>query len=82
VRFKVFAGSKQKHNDCVSSALDRHRINRLQEAAQIAIGKIGKLGGVVGIDKNGNIMHFYNTEGMYRGRVGVEGKMIIEIYEK
>jgi beta-aspartyl-peptidase (threonine type) len=52
------------------------------EAAQIAIGKIGKLGGVVGIDKNGNIMHFYNTEGMYRGRVGVEGKMIIEIYEK
>ncbi len=65
------------------SALMEYGGKSLQEAAQIAIGKVGKLGGeggVVGIDKNGNIMHFYNTEGMYRGRAGSDGKMIVEIF--
>jgi beta-aspartyl-peptidase (threonine type) len=57
----------------------------LLEASQIVIAKVGKLGGtggVITIDKDGNIAQIFNTEGMYRGRVGDDGKMSIEIYKE
>ncbi len=66
------------------SALMEYGGKSIEEAAQIAIGKVGKLGGtggVVGIDKNGNFVEFFNTDGMYRGRVGTDGKMNIQIYK-
>ena len=66
------------------SALMEYGNKTIEEAAQIAIGKVGKLGGtggVVGIDKNGNFVEFFNTDGMYRGRVGADGKMVVQIYK-
>ncbi|MEP7037558.1 MAG: isoaspartyl peptidase/L-asparaginase, partial [Acidobacteriota bacterium] len=66
------------------SALMEYGGKSIEEAAQIAIGKVGKLGGtggVIGIDKNGNFVEFFNTDGMYRGRVGTDGKMNIQIYK-
>lgn len=66
------------------SALMEYGSKTIEEAAQIAIGKVGKLGGtggVIGIDKNGNFVEFFNTDGMYRGRVSTDGKMIVEIYK-
>jgi beta-aspartyl-peptidase (threonine type) len=65
------------------SALMEYAGKPLDEAARIVIGKVGKLGGtggVIGIDKDGNIAQIFNTEGMYRGRVGADGNMVIEIY--
>jgi len=56
----------------------------LKEAADAVIQKVGKLGGgggVIAIDKGGNIAMSFNTAGMYRGRVGANEQPIIEIYK-
>ncbi len=54
------------------------------EASRIAIEKVEKLGGdggLVALDKNGNIAMPFNTEGMYRGAVTADGKIEIQIYK-
>ena len=56
----------------------------LKEAADAVIEKVGKLGGgggLIAIDKEGNIAMSFNTAGMYRGRVGTNEQPIIEIYK-
>jgi beta-aspartyl-peptidase (threonine type) len=66
------------------SALMQYGGKSLREAARLVIEKVGKLGGtggVIGIDKDGNMAQIFNTEGMYRGRVGADGQMIVEIYK-
>jgi beta-aspartyl-peptidase (threonine type) len=65
------------------SAMMQYKSMPLEEAAQAAIDKVGKLGGtggLVAIDKDGNSALPFNTEGMYRGRVDAEGKISVEIY--
>ena len=37
-------------------------------------------GGVIALDKDGNIKFGFNTEGMYRGYVKADGKPVIQIY--
>ncbi|HEY1023288.1 MAG TPA: isoaspartyl peptidase/L-asparaginase [Flavisolibacter sp.] len=54
------------------------------EASRMAIEKVEKLGGdggLIALDKNGNIAMPFNTEGMYRGAVTADGKIEIEIYK-
>jgi beta-aspartyl-peptidase (threonine type) len=66
------------------SAMMQYGGKSLREAMQLAIGKVGQLGGtggVIGIDRDGQIAQVFNTEGMYRARVGADGKMIVEIYK-
>ncbi|MBA2731905.1 MAG: isoaspartyl peptidase/L-asparaginase [Acidobacteria bacterium] len=56
----------------------------LKEAADAVIEKVGKLGGgggLIAIDKAGNIAMSFNTAGMYRGRIGANEQPIIEIYK-
>jgi beta-aspartyl-peptidase (threonine type) len=56
----------------------------VQEAGRIVIEKVGRLGGdggLIALDKNGNIAMPFNTEGMYRGAVTRDGKIEIEIYK-
>jgi len=56
---------------------------KLQEAAQTALDaakKVGGSGGLIAIDKNGEIALPFNTNGMYRGYVDPTGKFITEIY--
>jgi beta-aspartyl-peptidase (threonine type) len=65
------------------SALMEYRGMKLQEAAQIVLDKVAKLGGtggLVAIDHGGNIALPFNTSGMYRGHVGVDGEFVVEIY--
>ncbi len=55
----------------------------VKEAAQSAIervGRIGGTGGLIAIDKAGNVAMPFNTSGMYRGTVGPNGKVRVEIY--
>ncbi len=55
----------------------------VEKAAQNTIDKVGKLGGTGGLiamDKDGNVTMPFNTSGMYRGRVGADGKVNVEIY--
>lgn len=66
------------------SALIEYRGMKLQEAAQMALDTVKKLGGAGGlitIDKNGEIALPFNTKGMYRGYVDPNGKFVVEIYK-
>ncbi|WP_254526530.1 MULTISPECIES: isoaspartyl peptidase/L-asparaginase family protein [unclassified Sphingobacterium] len=54
------------------------------KASQEVIDEIGKLGGdggLIAIDKNGEVAMPFNTEGMYRGTVTADGKIQVEIYK-
>jgi beta-aspartyl-peptidase (threonine type) len=55
----------------------------LQEAAQDALDtvkQLGGTGGLIAVDKNGEIALPFNTNGMYRGYVDSNGKFVVEIY--
>ena len=56
----------------------------LTEASKIVLDKVAKMGGdggLIALDKNGNIAMPFNTEGMYRGAITADGKVEIEIYK-
>lgn len=66
------------------SALMEHRGMPLESAAQRVIDQItdlGGTGGLIAIDKDGNISLPFNTSGMYRGYFDSTGRAIIEIYK-
>jgi L-asparaginase / beta-aspartyl-peptidase len=65
------------------SALMQYRGLKLHEAAQTALDtvkQLGGTGGLIAIDKNGDVALPFNTNGMYRGYVDEGGKFVIEIY--
>ena len=56
----------------------------LKEAAQAVLDKVARLGGtggLIAIDRQGNIALPFNTSGMYRGYVDPNGKLVVEIYK-
>jgi beta-aspartyl-peptidase (threonine type) len=66
------------------SALMEYRGMSLKEAAQSALDKVAKLGGtggLIAIDRQGNITLPFNTAGMYRGYIDPNGKFVVEIYK-
>ena len=66
------------------SALIEYRGLNVKEAAQIVIDKVGKLGGtggLIALDRAGNITQPFNTAGMYRGYIDARGEPIVEIYK-
>jgi len=65
------------------SALMEYRRKTLTEASVAVIDKVAKLGGtggLIAIDKDGNVALPFNTSGMYRGYVDANGKFVTEIY--
>lgn len=55
----------------------------LKEATALVLEKVGRLGGtggLIAIDKRGNIALPFNTSGMYRGYIGPDGKPQVFIY--
>ncbi|HYK57613.1 MAG TPA: isoaspartyl peptidase/L-asparaginase, partial [Flavisolibacter sp.] len=66
------------------SALVEYKGLSVADAGKTVIEKVGKLGGdggLVALDKNGNISMPFNTEGMYRGAVTKDGKIEVYIYK-
>jgi beta-aspartyl-peptidase (threonine type) len=66
------------------SALMEYKGLSVEEAGQAVIKKVGDLGGdggLIALDKNGNMSMPFNTEGMYRGAVTKDGKIEILIYK-
>ncbi len=66
------------------SAMMEYRGFPVQNAADAVIKKVGALGGdggVIAMDKFGNMAISFNTEGMYRAYIGVDGKPVVEIYK-
>lgn len=66
------------------SALMEYKGLSIQDAAyEVIHNKVAKLGGdggVVGIDRNGNVMMEMNTPGMYRAFIDARGNTIVKIY--
>lgn len=66
------------------SALMEYKNMALQEAADLVINKklknINAEGGIVGIDRDGNVAFSFNTPGMYRGAKINGKKKIIKIF--
>lgn len=66
------------------SSLMEYRAMTVQQAADLVIKtklqKLGGDGGVIAIDKFGNIGVSFNSEGMYRAYINAEGKPVVEIY--
>ena len=66
------------------SALMEYCRMPLKEAAQTVLDKVAKLGGnggLIAIDREGNMALPFNTSGMYRGYVDPNGKFVVEIYK-
>ncbi len=52
-----------------------------QEVIQHKVPALGGDGGIIAIDKDGNIAMEFNTAGMYRAHMNAEGELIIKIYK-
>lgn len=67
----------------ISSQME-YRAMPIQQAADLVIKqklqKLGGDGGVIAIDKFGNIGISFNSDGMYRAYINADGKPIVEIY--
>lgn len=67
------------------SALMEYRALPIQQAVDLVIqqklANLGGDGGVIAIDRFGNIGISFNTEGMYRAYINSEGKPVVMIYK-
>lgn len=66
------------------SALMEYKNLSVQEACQEEIRKLTQLGGtggVIGLDKNGNIAMEFNTSGMFRGFIKSNGEKMVAIFK-
>lgn len=66
------------------ASLMEYRTFTVQKAADLVIKqkleRLGGKGGVVAMDKFGNMAISFNTDGMYRAYIGPDGKPVVEIY--
>jgi beta-aspartyl-peptidase (threonine type) len=53
-----------------------------QDVIQNKLTSLGGTGGVVALDKNGNMSFEFNTAGMYRASMDDKGKLIVKIYKE
>ncbi len=44
------------------------------------VGPLGGVGGLIGLDKDGNYSWYFNSKGMYRGVLFEDGTMLVEIF--
>tara|TARA_B100000989_G_scaffold216261_1_gene164655 strand:- start:357 stop:1355 length:999 start_codon:yes stop_codon:yes gene_type:complete len=67
------------------SALMEYKGLSIQEASRIVIHEkvatLGGDGGIVGIDKQGNVAMEMNTPGMYRAHIDNDGNLTVKIYK-
>ncbi len=67
------------------SALMDYKGLSLKEAAteviQNKLTKLGGTGGIIAVDKNGNMVFEFNTAGMYRASMNAEGEVDVKIYK-
>lgn len=67
------------------SALMEYKGLSLKDAAKIVLDKVKTLGGdggIVAVDKNGNMVADFNTAGMYRATMNDKGELTIGIYKQ
>lgn len=66
------------------AALMKYRGESLAQAAQHVVHEklkgVGGMGGLIGIDRSGAIVMPFNTTGMYRGAIGIDGVVQVAIF--
>lgn len=66
------------------AALMDYRGLTVEEAAETALAKVAKSGGnggLIALDKEGNLAMPFNTSGMYRGAISAEGELEVAIFK-
>lgn len=66
------------------SSMMEYRGLPVQNAADAVMKKVGALGGdggVIAMDKFGNMAISFNSQGMYRAYIDINGKPVVEIYK-
>jgi beta-aspartyl-peptidase (threonine type) len=69
----------------IISALMEFKNLSVQQAADMAIERVGKLGGtggVIALDKDGHLGISFNTSGMYRAYIDENGNPVVKIYKE
>jgi beta-aspartyl-peptidase (threonine type) len=60
----------------------RYRGEPLRRAAAGALAELARLGssgGLIAVDRRGNVAMPFNTEGMYRGAIGRDGRVVVAV---
>lgn len=68
----------------ISARMEYKNISLKQAANEVIQGKLtdmGGTGGIVSIDKNGNVAMDFNTSGMYRAHMNAAGDLEVKIYK-
>jgi beta-aspartyl-peptidase (threonine type) len=68
------------HEVSARMRLLKEPLNKATRAALTRISKIGGDGGLVAVDRRGNIAMPFNSEAMFRACVGVDGRRLVRIY--
>jgi beta-aspartyl-peptidase (threonine type) len=67
----------------VSDQMEYKKVSLARAAEDLIMNRVPKLGGdggLIAVDKNGNISMPFNTAGMYRGYIKSDGKAVVKIY--
>lgn len=78
---EYFIRATVAHNIAARMAYKKESVKQASGAMINEVAKMGGDGGLIALDKNGNMAMPFNTEGMYRASITTDGKMEILIYK-
>jgi L-asparaginase / beta-aspartyl-peptidase len=68
----------------VSALMEYKGLNLKDATDEVVMNKLVKIGGeggLIAVDRNGNVAMPFNSEGMYRGYITADGKIYVNIYK-
>src|SRR5919197_473555 len=77
---EAFIRTVLAHDVAARMRYRREKLASASAAALAAIAALGADGGLVAVDRRGNIAMPFNSEGMYRGAIHRRGRRAIAIY--
>jgi beta-aspartyl-peptidase (threonine type) len=77
---EFFIRSAVAHDICARVAYRGDSVAKAAADVLAAVARLGGDGGVIVLDRNGQVAMPYNSDGMYRGTIDSDGKVTISIY--
>jgi beta-aspartyl-peptidase (threonine type) len=77
---EYFIRSAVAHDICARVAYRGDSVAKAAADVLAAVARLGGDGGVIVLDRNGQVAMPYNSDGMYRGTIDSDGKVTISIY--
>lgn len=78
---EYFIRSNATYSVCARVRFEGMSLAEAAAASVADIGAMGGTGGIIALDADGNIAMPFNTEGMYRGSIDIDGNLKISIYK-